>query len=192
MRPQHMAVPFATAQVLQEPIETETAPVASSGMAPGTRLMVSAAPAPSTSSWLFSPQHFTAPFTTAHAVVPPMLMSVTPEVSPTTVTGTSASVVISVPRPRIGSARSVPPMHFASPLVVTAQTRREPNPLAPPTYTFAMPLSRPATGAGVEPAPLPQHVTAPAAVTAHAAVPCAAMDFTPLERPRTSTGLLLK
>src|SRR3990172_8171069 len=106
-----------------------------------------------------------------------------------TSTGTRLPVVVPLPSPK-------DPQHFAAPAAVSAQERSIPAVMA------ATPLSKPVTATGtkrlvVVPSPswppkfFPQHLTAPAVVSAHVWYCPAPIATTPLSKPVTATGARL-
>src|SRR6185312_7082045 len=136
------------------------------------------------------PQHLTAPAAVRAQVWPaPVEIAATPEDSPTTSTG--ACRVVVVPSP--SSPWLLSPQHLTAPAAVTTHT------CIPPTEMETAPRERPTTSTGralstVDPSPSwparlsPQHLTAPALVTAHVLKKPADTPTTSEDKPTTSTG----
>ena len=139
------------------------------------------------------PQHLTPPaLVSAQVWSPPAAIALTPLASPLTSTGTLLSVFVPFP----SWPEALLPQHLTAPALVSAQV------WSPPAAIALTPLASPLTSTGtllsvVVPFPSwpktlsPQHLTAPALVSAQVWTLPAAIALTPLASPLTSTGTLL-
>src|SRR5262249_42867022 len=160
-----------------------SAPITSTGV---RRSVV--VPSPSWPNSL-SPQHLTVlALVSAHVWKLPAAIAATPLPRPTTATGIERSVLVPSP----SWPYELSPQHLTAPAVVSAQLWRS------PVATAATPLPSPTTATGIKwsvlvPAPSspdslsPQHLTAPALVSAQVWMSPAASAATPLESPETPT-----
>ncbi len=188
--PQQYSVPeVVTAQLFLKPAATAaTPPLRPIGEAGVRRPVV--VPSPSWPKPLL-PQHSVPPdVITAQVWASPPSSEATPPPTAEATTGTVWLVVEPSPSWPLAFA----PQHTTMPLVFSAQVWYAPAAMAD------TPLARPETATGVElsvkeafpswpPRLLPQHLTAPPDVSAHAWPWPVAMVATPLARPTTVTGV---
>ena len=194
--PQHITSP----PVRSAHVECPAAAIATTPVRPVTVtgvLLLVVVPLP---SWplLLRPQHCTVPPPSiAHAWDAPAEIIDTPVPRPVTSRGTllkTPTPAASVESP--SEPCSLSPQHFTPPPVVRAQTN------VPPAATSATPLVRPVTFCGstlfvafvplpiVPCVPVPQHFAPPPVVTAHANLPPALIEATPLDSVETGFGVV--